>query len=157
MPPTSKQIRYTPLAADFKAEEFPFYWLARLHGVYTLEMERALKTVGADIPTFRILMILKQHGVLSISEITLHAVSKLPTITKTVYRLRDDGLVATSYAAHDGRVVEVSLTDAGLALIERMQLATNDIFQRAFAGLTDNQIERLNATLREMLGNLGGL
>lgn len=146
--------RYDPASPDFAREEFPFYWLARLHGAYTLEMEKALKTVGLDVPTWRTLMILKEQGASSISDIALHAVSKLSTVTKTVYRMKDEGLVETATSEQDARVTLVSITRAGLRAAERSQLATQHIFSRSFEGLTPGQIKRLNETLHQLLDNL---
>lgn len=152
---TKKRLsQYNPGSEDFRKEEFPFYWLARLSGVYTQQMERALRKVNADIPTWRVLFILKENGTSSISEISLHAIAKLSTITKIVYRMKAEGLVDTTTSATDGRVTEVSLTDAGRDAIVAIQGATEGIFARSFRGLTEAQITRLNKTLEVVFNNL---
>ena len=68
---TKKLRRYIPSDPEFQVEEFPFYWLARVQGIYTQKMETALKRIGTDIPTWRVLFILKTHGTSSISEGTV--------------------------------------------------------------------------------------
>ncbi|QEI04636.1 winged helix DNA-binding protein [Pigmentiphaga aceris] len=146
--------QYNPASEDFKKEEFPFYWLARLSGVYTQQMEHALRQVNADIPTWRVLFILKEHGTSSMSDISLHAIAKLSTITKIVYRMKAEGLVETNTSANDGRVTEVSLTPAGRDAIVAIQGATGHIFARSFRGLTEAQITRLNKTLEIVFNNL---
>lgn len=146
--------RFDPSSADFVKEEFPLYWLARVYGVYTLEMEKALKPIGLDIPTWRTLLILQEREQTSMSEIALHAVAKLSTVTKTVYRMKAEGLVETATSEQDARVTVVSVTDAGRAAIERGQLATRHIFQRSFHGLTPLQIRKLNESLHQVLDNL---
>ena len=40
---TPRSQRYNPASDDFHKEDFPFYWLARVHGRYTLAMEKELK------------------------------------------------------------------------------------------------------------------
>jgi DNA-binding MarR family transcriptional regulator len=146
--------RHHPASPDFSKEDFPFYWLARVYGVYTLEMERALKPIGLDIPTWRTLFILKQQGASSMSEISLHAVTKLSTVTKIVYRMKAEGLVETATSEQDARVTVVMLTDLGGQAIERGQLATQHLFRRSFNGLTPTQILRLNESLHQILDNL---
>lgn len=146
--------RYNPSTTEFSREEFPFYWLARVHGVYTLQMEQALKTVDLDIPTWRTLFILQEHGHSTVSEIALHAIAKLSTVTKIVYRMKDEGLVDTYTSPQDARVTMVQLTEAGGAAIERSRLAIQHIFERAFDGLTPLQIRKLNESLRQILDNL---
>jgi DNA-binding MarR family transcriptional regulator len=147
-------VSYNPTSPDFQREEYPLYWLARLYGVYSMEMEKALKTVGLDVPTWRTLMILKEQGASSMSDIALHAVAKLSTVTKAVYRIEAEGLVETSTSPHDARVTLVSITKPGREALERSQLATQYIFSRTFEGMTPGQIKRLNETLQMMLDNL---
>jgi DNA-binding MarR family transcriptional regulator len=147
-------VSYNPTSPDFAREEYPFYWLARLHGVYALEMEKALKSAGLDVPTWRTLMILKEQGTSSMSDIALHAVAKLSTVTKAVYRIEAEGLVETSTSPQDARVTLVSITAAGLHALELSQLATRHIFARSFEGMTPSQIKRLNESLRLILENL---
>jgi len=78
-----------------------------------MAMEKLLKRIDLDIPRWRVLNILFENDDSSISEISEHAVAKLSTITKIVYRMKDDGLVETSQSTQDGRVTQVSLTAAG--------------------------------------------
>lgn len=146
--------RFNPASPEFSKEEFPFYWLARVHGVYTLEMEKALKPLGLDIPTWRTLMIVKEREFTSMSEIALHAIAKLSTVTKTVYRMKAEGLVETATSDQDARVTLVSITDRGREALDRGQLATRHIFQRSFHGLTPLQIRKLNESLHQILDNL---
>jgi DNA-binding MarR family transcriptional regulator len=151
----SKQLsRHNPASDDFVKEEFPFYWIARLNNIYHHHMERALHKVGADLPTWRILFILRENGTSTMSEISLHAVVKLPTITKIVYRLQERGLVSASTSATDGRVTEVSLTPIGLDAITEMRKVTESVFLKGYEGLTPVKIERLNKMLMQVFDNL---
>jgi MarR family transcriptional regulator, organic hydroperoxide resistance regulator len=145
---------YNPANPDFVREEFPFYWLARVYSAYQMEMERALKTADLDVPTWRTLHILNQNGSSSMSEISLHAIAKLSTVAKIVYRMKADGLVETQTSSQDARVTMVTLTEAGREAIARSRLATQHIFARAFDGLTPTQIRKLNQSLHLMLDNL---
>jgi DNA-binding MarR family transcriptional regulator len=145
---------FNPTSPDFVKEEFPFYWLARLHGVYTLEMEQALKPLGLDITTWRTLFILAERGSSSVSDISLHAVTKLSTVTKLVYRMKDEGLVDTHASPEDGRVTIVTLTDAGRGTIEKSRLAIQHIFTHSFRGITPKQVRTLNELLHTILDNL---
>ncbi|SEG81654.1 MarR family winged helix-turn-helix transcriptional regulator [Marinobacterium lutimaris] len=146
--------RYNPTSDDFKKEEFPLYWLARVHGRYTLAMEKTLKKIGMDIPRYRILFILKEQGISSISEIAEHAVAKLPTITKTIYRMKDDGLVDTAPSPDDGRVTQVTLTAKGQEAIISIEEATTKLFNQSFKGMTEAQLKRLNRMLETIFNNL---
>lgn len=151
----SKQLsRHNPASDDFVMDEFPFYWLARLTNIYHHHMERALLKVGADLPTWRILFILREHGTSTMSEISLHAVVKLPTITKIVYRLQERGLVTAITSATDGRVTEVSMTPSGEEILIEMRKATENVFLKGYEGFTPVKIERLNKMLMQVFDNL---
>lgn len=152
-PTRERVVSYLPVDTTFAKEEFPFYWLARVQAAYSMEMERVLKPVGIDIPSWRALLILEE-GACSVSEIALHSVAKLSTVTKLVQRMRDEGLVETAPWAEDNRVTVVNITEAGHQAIHRGRLATAHLFSRSFDGLTAGQIKRLNETLRQLLDNV---
>ena len=126
---------------QFHRADWPFYWIARVNALYTQEMERVLKVVNCDISTWRVLAILQEQGVSSVSDIALHSVSKLSTTTKIVYRMKADGLVSTSASTQDGRVTLVELTPAGCQQLQRVADATHGLFQRSFDGLTPARVE----------------
>ncbi len=155
MSPSNKRTsKYYPASADFDVSAFPPYWVARLNAQYGLCMEKTLKQVNMDVSRWRVAMMLRVYGELSISKIAEHAVGKLPTITKIVYRMQDEGLVTVSTSATDGRVSVVTLTDKGNAVMEEVIDATQGVFRRLFDGLSESQITKLNATLEQMLENL---
>ena len=152
--PKKRRGRYDPASEDFRKEEFPFYWLARVHGRYSQAMEKVLKRIDMDIPRYRVLFILKENGESSISEISLHAIAKLPTVTKIVYRMKDDGLVDTGQCSNDGRVTQVSITEKGRKTVESIQQATSELFSRSYKGMTELQIQKLNKALEVLFNNL---
>lgn len=151
---SKKMRRYIPSSEDFCYEEFPFYWLARVQGIYTQQLEKALKKIGTDIPSWRVLFILKEQGKCSVSEISVHAITKLSTVTRIIYRMKAEGLIETNTHAEDGRVTEVSLTEKGQNLITLAQQSTEKIFARSFNNLTEGQLLKLNQTLEQLYKNL---
>lgn len=150
----SKKYLYDPLSEGFKRSEFPFYWVAQINSLYTQKMELLLKRVGMDVPRWRIILILKEHSELSMSEIAGHAVAKLPTTTKIVYRMRDEGLVTLSTSPNDGRVTLVSLTPQGLESLELIQDSVSNLFRSSFKGLSSAQVHRSNMLLKKLYDNL---
>lgn len=153
---SSKTIasKYLPGSTDFDLNVFPPYWVARLNAKYSMEMEKKLKAVDMDVSRWRVAMLLRLHEELSISQIADHAIAKVPTITKIVYRMQDEGIVTVKPSATDGRVSIVRLTEKGHRNIREVDETTRKLFKRLFNGLTEPQIQRLNATLQQMLNNL---
>lgn len=151
---SKKMRRYIPSSEEFCYEEFPFYWLARVQGIYIQQMEKALKKIGTDIPTWRVLFILKEQGKCSVSEISIHAITKLSTVTRIVYRMKAEGLIETNTHAEDGRVTEVSVTEKGQNLLVQAQKCTEKIFARSFDNISEGQLLKLNQTLEQIFKNL---
>ena len=141
------------LSTDFPSR-YPFFLLIKVYGVYTLEAETALKRVGLDVPAWRTLALLREFGPMSVSEIALNAVTKLSTVTRSVLRMKADGLVATTTSASDARVTVVTMTDTGRVALERADPVMQHIFARSFEGLTPTQTTRLNELLGLVLKNM---
>ncbi|NVK43809.1 MAG: MarR family transcriptional regulator [Oceanospirillaceae bacterium] len=150
----SKTDMYDPLSENFHRQEFPFYWIARVNALYTQEMERVLKRIDMDVPRWRIMMILMEQDRISISEIAEQAVAKLPTITKILYRMRDQGLIELSTSSSDGRVTLVTMTEPGRERLEMVRESLSGIFKRCFQGLTSTQIKRLNGLMEQLQDNI---
>lgn len=150
---SKKTSRFLPDSEAFRYEDFPFYWLARVHGIYALEMERVLKKLGTDIPTRRVLMMLRLHGTVSVSELATHAIIKLSTLTRIIQRMRDEGLVETRTNAEDARITDVHITPKGEELADRIQQATKKIFVKGYQGLTEAQLVKLTEILQVIFHN----
>lgn len=146
-----------PVDPAFHREEFPFYWIVNVHARYTQMMEITLKKSQLDVSRFRVLMVTHQYGKASISQISEYAMVKMPTVTKIVGRLRDDGLVTTAVSEADARVTEVMLTAVGVEKVEEANRLASKVFDKGFKGMTAAQVEKMNLSLGKILDNLNDL
>jgi DNA-binding MarR family transcriptional regulator len=151
---TSPLSKFKPISNDFEFREFPFYWVMQLGNRYTHKMETALKKANINITTWRVSMILRENGALSITEVATHAAARLPTITKTVYKMQEKGLVDIKPRESDGRVSIVTITDVGLETIQSIIKNTVKVFDDAFDGFTKAQLDELNTQLQTIFSNL---
>lgn len=76
-----------------------------------------------------------------------------PTATQVVDRLRRRGLVEKARSREDGRVVLVSLSAAGRALLTATQTQYRAVLREAMADLSDEELAGL-AAATETLGRL---
>lgn len=146
--------KFKPASDDFEFQQYPFYWLMRVASAYSLRMEKSLKKGGINITAWRILMILREMGTLSVSDIATHAVAKTPTITRATYKLQTDGHVKISTSEKDGRVSMVKLTDSGEQAISKVIGNSQRLFESIYADFSREQVEALNATLQKLFLNL---
>ena len=135
-PPNKRCSRYNRANKAFYKEGFPFYWLVRVYGCYSMAMEKLLKKVQLDIPSWRVLNILFERNGASITEICEHAVAKHSTITKVIYRMKGDGLVETNQSAVDGRITQVSITEKGRQAFFDMHQVIYELFHMGFLAAT---------------------
>jgi len=146
--------RFKPASDGFEFREYPFYWVMRLGNRYTHLMEAQLKKLGMNITSWRVGLILRENGEISMSDVAEHAVGRLPTITKTVYRMQEQGLVSVSQNKQDGRVTMVNITPAGIETINQLIANTARIIDRAFEGLSAQETTELNKRLKQVFDNL---
>jgi DNA-binding MarR family transcriptional regulator len=81
---------------------------------------------------------------------------KQPTMTLLVQRLEQQGLVGRERHAGDGRVVLVSLTQAGTVALEEYRAKARAALSAYLAEIPDEQVEAL-AAATESLGQLVAL
>jgi DNA-binding MarR family transcriptional regulator len=151
---TKRLDEYKPSSINFEFRKYPFYWVMRLGNRYTHVMESRLKKLNMNITSWRIGLILRENGTLTMSEVAKHAVGRLPTITKSIYRMQNQGFVTVKQSDNDGRVTMVSITDQGLDTINQVIENTTKTIDRAFDGLSKSETDNLNATLCKILENL---
>jgi DNA-binding MarR family transcriptional regulator len=73
-----------------------------------------------------------------------------PTITILVKQLERQGLVRRERYADDGRVVLVSLTDAGTAALENYRAQASAALGAILAEISDEQVEALAAAIEAL-------
>lgn len=147
---------FKPFDKDFEFRQFPFYWISRVGNRYEHRMEFALKKVGMNITSWRVCMILRENGAISMSDIATHAVARLPTITKVVYKLKEKGLVEVKPSLDDARVSIVKITTEGDETLQSVLKSTTKIFNEAFEGFSEEDIKQLNTSLAKLFTNIEG-
>ncbi len=139
---------------SFHRVEWPFYWIARVTGRYFQTMERALASLGIDVPSYRVLMTLYEDHHVSVSAIADACVIKLNTATRIVQRMAGAGLVRTRPSRTDRRVTVVSLTPKGEVLRHQAWAIAESVLDKAFAGVADAERAALNHLLAGVFDRL---
>lgn len=151
---TNKFSKYFPAHDEFNLDEFPYYWVSQVNSLYTTKMDNSLKKYGLDNSRRRILLAVFAKPNASISELAELAIIKIPTATKIIYRLKDETLLDTMVCPDDSRVTRVSLTEAGLEKVIKINEITSLLFNDSFKGLKPNDIKKLNELLKIIKDNL---
>jgi DNA-binding MarR family transcriptional regulator len=145
-----------PLAADFALQDYPFYQISRVNNSYVLDMEAILKTIGMDLPRWRVLMLVHEKTPSGVSEIAERAVIKLSTMTRVIQRMEKEGLVSIATRESDGRITDVSITEAGREAVVKIRKVASRIYNIAFEDFTAAEVDALLDMLRRLFTNLRG-
>ncbi|WP_241657344.1 MarR family winged helix-turn-helix transcriptional regulator [Aurantiacibacter suaedae] len=152
----SKDLRPygNPGSDNFQLEAYPFYMLNRAASRYNLAIEAVLREIGIDIPTWRVLMILGESQPLAIGQVAKSAVINLSTMMRIVERMEKAGLVATSQSEADGRVKQVTMTDAGETTLHEARKVTAPLYDTIIRGFSARDFSTLLTLLDRLIHNL---
>ncbi len=146
-----------PGSAAFQVDQYPFYLLNRLVSRYNLVIGAELRTIGLDIPYWRVLMVLGQHSPRSVGQLAKVAVIPVSTMTRIVQRMAGAGLICSTPLESDNRVIEVALTAHGRDKLAEARTRTAPIYAQVIDGFSIEQFEGLTASLNALHDNLAGL
>ncbi|PRZ01303.1 MarR family winged helix-turn-helix transcriptional regulator [Marinilabilia salmonicolor] len=129
---------------------FPVYAASRL---ITREYQPYLDKLGITYPQYLVLMVLWEHGPLSVKEISSKLILNTNTLTPLLKRMMNLGIVTRQRSEEDERKVIVALTEKG----ESMQHEAAEIPEKLLTGLLSEGMEvnniidlrnRLNAIIK---------
>jgi DNA-binding MarR family transcriptional regulator len=97
-----------------------------------------------------LMTLLETHGPLPMSRVAELLGCGLPTTTGIVSRMEERGLVQREHQAEDRRVVTLRLAEEGAAEMRQLQLGRRQRMATAVAHLSDEERERLLASVRAL-------
>jgi DNA-binding MarR family transcriptional regulator len=113
---------------------FPVYAASRL---ITREYQPHLDKLGITYPQYLVLMVLWEHGPLSVKEISSRLILNTNTLTPLLKRMMNLGIVTRQRSEEDERKVIVALTEKG----ESMQHEAAEIPEKLLTGLLAEGME----------------
>ncbi|WP_037601888.1 MarR family winged helix-turn-helix transcriptional regulator [Streptacidiphilus rugosus] len=123
-------------------------------------METAYQAYGISRGEFDVLATLRRAGepyTLSPRELTATLMLTSGGMTGRLDRLEKAGLVRRSPDPHDRRGLRVTLTPAGLDLLDRAVTGGAEVQRRSTEQLTPDQIAQLNGLLRRLLAGVDAM
>jgi DNA-binding MarR family transcriptional regulator len=151
---TDNRLLGNPGTPAFSLDHYPFYRLNRAASRYNVIIEARLRTIGIDIPTWRVLMVLGEQSPRSVGRIAEAAVINLSTMMRIIQRMTSAALVSSAANSADARVTDVSLTPQGEAKLAEARHLTAPIYGKLIAGFSARDFDRLLALLTRLDANL---
>jgi DNA-binding MarR family transcriptional regulator len=138
----------------FLASRSPFYQTVRMLARYYARMNAVLKPSGIDMARWRVLSLLAERDVITVSEIAEESVVHISTMAKTIMRMVGEGLVTVRTSSTDARATEVMIAPAGLKLLEKTREKVKYVFKEALRGLSKTEVQILNSLSARIFENL---
>ncbi|MDQ7041061.1 MAG: MarR family transcriptional regulator [Rhodothermus sp.] len=113
------------------------------------ELSALMAPFGVTPTQYNVLRILRgsHPGKLTCSEVGRRMLDRMPDVTRLLNRLERAGLVTRTRSSHDRRVVEVGITEKGLALLARMQPVVDEAQERLMRRLSPEELRLLSDLL----------
>ncbi|MEK7266746.1 MAG: MarR family transcriptional regulator [Pseudomonadota bacterium] len=149
------QAKIGPAETGFTLEDYILYNLVRTAATYNEEMAKALKRFRLDTMKWRVLMLLNDKSPSSVGELARRSVTKMPTLTRVLIRMEEEGLIVRQAQQDDKRVVQVTMTPKAVTVLRAVQAIGQKIFERAIEGVSEAEAAAFTATLKRVRANLG--
>lgn len=130
------------------------YLLYRVSGLMNARLQGRLSAMSISLSQWRVLSVLRSYGCLSITQIVHYTLMEQPTVSRVVANLQVDGFVERQPSASDSRVVEVSLTDKGLATFNEIGPSATRHQRTALNGLDQEDLELMRRILGQIEQNI---
>ena len=143
-----------PADAGFNLDDYALYNLVRAAAVYNDEMAVALKAYGLNTVKWRILMLLADKSPSSVGDLARRSVTKMPTLTRVLIRMEEEGLVRRATVADERRFVEVTMTAKAVKSLRTVQAIGQRVFERAFDGVGATDVVATTDVLKQVRANL---
>lgn len=126
---------------------FTSYWLND-------KVREILKPYGITAQQFNVLRILRgQHpNPISTSEIRDRMLDRMPDTSRIVDRLHNQGLLDRKTCKTDKRLVDVCITERGLALLSEIDAKSGPNIENGLYGLTEEEARILSELLDKARG-----
>lgn len=105
---------------------------------------------GVNEQKWRVLRVLEERGPMELTVLSAASVLMLPSLTRMVRPMEEEGLIARSTPSEDRRKVVVGITEAGRHLIRTHLAASNAIFARLEDEFGAAKLDKLLDLLEEL-------
>ena len=121
--------------------------LAGTAKIVSRAFDDALAEAGGSVPVWLVLISLKSQRLRNQRELAAAVGIREATLTHHLNSMDEQGLITRRRDPANRRVHLVELTDAGEAAFDRLRGAATDFDKRLRAGLSDEDMERIEASL----------
>ena len=136
--------------ARLSAAEDAIAGLGRAVGSLRCAGSQRLVRLGISMTHFHVLTLLRHHDAMPMGRLAEILDASVSSATGIIDRMEERGLVERVRVPDDRRIVIVTPTLAGLALVDEAELVRGDVMRAALARLSLQQLERLTVVADDL-------
>jgi len=140
--------------ASFDLDGHLFFWVTQVQARRDLQVAVALEPHGLRVPAWRTLASLRARDRCTMNELAELTALERSTLSRTVDRMVDDGLVVRMADERDLRIVRLGLAPAGRRLFDEIAPRIDALNRAAVAGLPEGMEGVLRWALQQVRANL---
>ncbi|MES2861799.1 MAG: MarR family transcriptional regulator [Pseudomonadota bacterium] len=127
------------------------YLIKRVEVAIRLRMETELKVLDLTPSQYTTLSILASHADATSSDLARRVLVTPQSMSEMIIALGRKGLIHRSESPGNRRMFTISLSAAGLALLEKAEARIDDVEKALFSPLSDVQLHELRSSLETVL------
>lgn len=116
-------------------------------------IRRRTETRGLSVEEFGVLSALQARGPGSVTRLARALNYDSTSVSRSAFRLTEQGLLNSDRSEEDRRVVVLSLTDRGEATIREILEDVEDLYRELLAGLSPRQVDGFVKTIERIRAN----
>lgn len=151
---TNTKPKSTRQSAKFEPETFGPFLLRRVSERLAKSLAEALRPHDKNPNSWRVLVALTNRRGATISELVDMTVIDQSTLSRTIDRLEEQGLVTRTSSETDGRSVVVELTADGEEAFAALLPVASSQYEWAIRGIPERDLAIFTVTLQRMLKNI---
>lgn len=139
---------------EFRLDGHIFYLFSRILATRNRNLNAELGRHGLDYPRWRVMAVLNEHPGCSMLQLAEHTSVDRTTLAHTVGMMVEEQLVGREKRSSDRRSVVLALTPRGRRVLRQILPAVMKQNERALAGFSAAEADKLRAHLQRMFRNI---
>ena len=141
--------------ADYEIGKSVGYLLARAKNTLSQGVEQEVGSLDMTHAQASCLMMLAKGEATTVTDLARNLNTDAGSVTRLLSRMEKRGLIARTRRDDDRRVVDLSITPEGEAMLEKLPAAFCNVMRRHFEGFSHAEVEVLRGMLLRIIANNG--
>ncbi len=143
-----------PALGEVGLNQFAPYLMNRITARWNGNMAEALKQHDITTAKMRALAVLSVSSAVTINELAIYTVTEQSTMSRTLDSLEEQGFIRRQPRAEDMRIRDVTITEEGRAVFDKVWPTMYGLLSQMFEGVDDAEYQAFIATLHKVLRNI---